>query len=88
MSRRAARSITLAPVAQDPVNWMKSELSMTASDTSRAPCANASTSGAPESSQPRSSNSAVSGVRSDGFSSTAQPAASAPIASISALATG
>ena len=52
---------------------------MTASDTSRAPCASAITSGAPESSQPRSSSSAVSGVRSDGLSSTAQPAASAPM---------
>ncbi len=88
MSRRAARSITLAPVALEPVNWMKSELSMTASDTSRAPCASASTSGAPESCQPRSSTSAVSGVRSDGLSSTEQPAASAPMASIRALATG
>ena len=67
VSLRAARSITLAPVAHDPVNWMKSELSMTASDTSRAPCASANTSGAPESCQPRSSTSAVSGVRSDGF---------------------
>ena len=88
MSLRAARSITFAPVALEPVNWMKSELSMTASDTSRAPWASASTSGAPESSHPRSSSSAVSGVRSDGLSSTAQPAASAPMASISALATG
>ena len=79
MSVRAARSITLAPVAHDPVNWMKSELSMTASDTSRAPCASANTSGAPESCHPRSNTSAVSGVRSDGFSSTEQPAANAPM---------
>jgi hypothetical protein len=80
--------MTLRPVAVEPVNWMKSELSMTASDTSRAPCASASTSGAPESVQPRNSSSAVSGVRSDGLSNTAQPAASAPMASIKALATG
>nr|CRL78707.1 hypothetical protein CPGR_04837 [Mycolicibacterium malmesburyense] len=75
-------------MALEPVNWMKSALSMTASETSRAPCASASTSGAPESSQPRRSSSAVSGVRSDGLSNTAQPAARAPMASINALATG
>ena len=80
--------MTFAPVALEPVNWMKSEVSITASDTSRAPCASANTSGAPDSSQPRSSSSAVSGVRSDGLSNTAQPAASAPMASINALATG
>ena len=61
---------------------------MTASATSRAPCATANTSGAPDSRQPRTRTSAVSGVRSDGFSNTAQPAASAPSASIIALATG
>ena len=49
------------------------------------PATIAITSGAPESSQPRSSSSAVSGVRSDGLSSTAQPAASAAMPSISSV---
>jgi hypothetical protein len=63
-------------------------LAITAAPVSAYPVVNASTGGAPISVQPRTNSTALSGVTSDGFNSTAAPAANAGIPSIGAFMKG
>jgi hypothetical protein len=85
----AARSMTRRPVRVEPVNMTMSTASISASPTSPAPTAVWYTpSGSPASRSPSSISSDVSGVTSDGFTTTALPAAIAGIASPTELTSG
>ena len=76
-------------MAVEPVNITKSASSITAVPVSGPPTAIWSTgSGIPHSRSPSASSSDVSGVTSDGLSSTALPAASAGIASPNEFVSG
>ena len=78
MSVRAARSATFLPVAVEPVNMMKSTWSTSSAPASPRPVTTPNTPlGSPHSSSISAISSDVSGVTSEGLSTTELPAASA-----------
>ena len=85
----AARAITFLPVAAEPVNITMSTSSTSAAPVSPRPVATWKTcSGMPHSASISAISSEVSGVTSDGFSTTALPAASAGMQSPNELLSG
>ena len=89
VSVSAARAITFFPVSTEPVNITKSTSSTSAAPVTPRPVAVWNTpSGKPQSASISASSKEVSGVTSDGFSTTAFPAASAGMQSPNELLSG
>ncbi len=89
MSVCAACAITLLPVATEPVNITKSTSSISAAPVSPRPVATVNTcSGMPHSASISAISSEVIGVISEGFITTALPAASAGMQSPNELLSG
>ncbi len=89
MSVSAARAITFLPVSTEPVNITKSTSSTSAAPASPRPVATWKTpSGMPDSVSISAIRSDVSGVTSDGLSTTALPAARAGMQSPKELLSG
>ena len=88
MRRSPARAPTTRPVLVEPVNWIMSTRSTTAAPVAPRPVAQPRTGGAPISRHPSTAARQASGVTSDGFDSTAQPAASAAGMSSIGIASG
>jgi hypothetical protein len=89
VSVSAARAMTFLPVAVEPVNMTMSTASISASPVSPRPVATWKTpSGTPHSRSASATSSDVSGVTSDGLSTTALPAASAGTQSPTELVSG
>ena len=89
MSVSAACAITFLPVATEPVNITQSTSSTSAAPVSPRPVATWKTpSGIPHSASISAISSEVSGVTSEGFSTTALPAASAGMQSPNELFSG
>ena len=85
----AARAITLLPVATEPVNMIMSTWSTSAAPVSPRPVATwKAPSGMPHSASISAISSEVSGVTSEGFRTTALPAASAGTQSPNELLSG
>ena len=85
----AARSMTFRPVRVEPVNITMSTWSIRTAPVSPVPTATWKTpSGRPHSCSPRSNKRDVSGVTSDGLTTTVFPAASAGMASPTLLTSG